>query len=114
MASEAITLLEGRRFSGPETMAETDWLDLGAYKTLSVAFDLLNQGVGSTPKLVIEHAAVARDDQFILLGTVDVALDGTEGMSYKFAGDFLRFVRWKVTGSISSPAAVAAYLVAKD
>ena len=96
-------------------MEREDWLDLGAYKTLSIEFRLLTPGSAATLTLAVEHAAIAQDDAFTPLSGATLVMTGTAQPSYVHAGNFLRFVRWKVAAAtVTEGAVVAVYIIAKD
>lgn len=117
MSSQALTLLDAATFSDSATMDRADWVDLGAYKELSIEFQLLKSGTVSSGafSLIIEHAAIPQDDAFLAVTGGTLPLTGTAQPSFVHVTGFLRYVRWRVSGpDVSESAVVAVHIIAKD
>ena len=86
-------------------------LDLQDYKTLQVHVHV-KVAANASQTLQLQHSAVNEDEAFVNLGTTyDIASTGNKIKSYD---EFLRYVRFKASGSISTQPTLTLAVVAKD
>jgi len=86
-------------------------LDLQDHKTLQVQVHV-KVAANASRVLQLQHSAVNEDDAFVNLGTTyDIASTGNKIKSYD---EFLRYVRFKASGSISTQPTLTLAVVAKD
>ena len=85
--------------------------DLEAYKKIHAQV-YVKVAANSSQTLQLEHSAVDDEDAFTNLGsTIDIASTGNKVSSIDA---FLRFVRIKASGSITTLPTLSIYLVAKE
>ena len=106
-------LLDQATVNDGDTLDLSGAPDLGEYHTLGLAITVHEAGDGTTPLLVVEHAAANAADRYGAFSTpTSVALDVT-GTTFFQVDAFLRWVRWTTSGSLSTPAVVSLDLIAK-
>ena len=116
MASKALTLLVAGPVPSAWTQDKEDAQDLGAYKTLEVAFEILALSSGGTDEdIFLEHAAVNEEGAYVRLAGAEatVSADGTMGTNYVQVNGFLRYVR-AATETLTASPVVGIRIVAKE
>lgn len=116
MASFYKRILDCRTLSSNDLMGILEALDLGAYKEIEIVLPLVRQGAGTNPKLVIKHAMVNEPDAYVGFATpYEVDLTQSNGtISWTHVPYFTRFVRWYVTGTLSTAPVVTVDILAKE
>ncbi len=85
--------------------------DLLGYKKLQVQV-AVKVAANASQTLQLEHSAVDDEDTFTSLGsTIDIASTGNQISEVE---NFLRFVRFKASSSISTQPTLSAYIIAKE
>lgn len=109
MAGRYLRLLDAYSPKPNEVQESDKVVDLGGFK--DVAFDcrVLKPGAGN---ILIEHAAVNEEGAFRPLSTA--TWDLSQGGSFVYITQFLRFVRWRTDANVASAPVVLIDLVAKE
>lgn len=107
-------LLDHETLSDGDELSGSDCLDLGAYGSLGFVLTVHEAGAGDAPVLIIEHAITNEDEAFVSFDpAIDFALDQA-GTASAMVVPFLRWVRWRVGGTLSSAATVSLSVLAKS
>lgn len=114
MASQANNLLSPRVLDSNYTQPEHEWIDLGAFRHLGAEVLVLTAGTGAdSEKVLIESAAIKDAASFRPVTGLEVKLN-TVGVSHVYADEFMRYVRVKVTGTVTGSPVVAVNIIAKE
>lgn len=114
MASKAVELLTPCKLSADWNQEERDAVDLGAFKELNVAIEIVCAGSGSTGQIFLQHAAINQDGQYIALTATQTAVT-TAGVNYYQVTGFMRWIRAATdSGSFSNDPVAGIRLIAKE
>jgi hypothetical protein len=111
MASAYRRLLEPRSFSSDENQPLFEAWDAGNFRVLEVDFCVLKTGTAGNLKL--QHAAINVEESFIDIATISADLTAS-GHDYQEVTKFLRYVRWKVDGTVTGSPVAFIDIIAKE
>lgn len=108
-----IRALDAATISDGDAIEPTGAIDLSEYRELHVFVRVIEAGTGDSPSLVLEHSSRGETDAYVPFSTpVQVDLSATGG-AWFYVPAFMRWVAWRVTGSLATPATVTVDIVAK-
>ena len=114
MTTLTTTVLDQVSLVDGDTMDLQEALDLGAYRTLGFVLTVHEAGVGDGATLVVEHAIDNVSTGYVSLEpAVEVSLDAARTVAFQVPA-FLRWVRWTVSGRLTTGATVSLSVIARD
>lgn len=106
-------LLNGDTLSDGDAAEPTGAVDLSDYRELHVYIRVSEAGAGDSPALLVEHSSRGESDTYVAFATpVNVDLTVAAGAWFHVPA-FMRWVAWRLSGSLSSAAVVTLDIVAK-
>lgn len=106
-------VLDASTLSDGDGAEPTHAVDLGEYRELHIFVRVTEAGTGESPTLVVEHSSRGETDTYVPFETpVSVDLT-TTGNTWVQVSGFLRYVAWRLTGTLSASAVVTLDIVAK-
>lgn len=111
MSNEYKRILPLRKLTGPAAQPESEAWDAGGYRLLELQFRFPKSG-SANGFLALEHSATNEPGSFVLIPGTSVELSTTGGVVS--VSNFLRFVRWVTTGTVSGDPLVQIDAVAKN
>lgn len=113
MAAHYTRILNGDTVNDGDAAEPTGAIDLSDYGELHIFARVSEAGTGESPSLVLEHSSRGESDSYVAFATpVQVDLSET-GSAWFHVPAFMRWVAWRLNGSLSSPAVVTLDIVAK-
>ncbi len=114
MSTFSARLLYRISIQSGDRMDLTQALDLLPFRELDIVITVLEAGVGESPRLVVEHAPQNEEGGYLSFPEpVDVALDAA-GSSWIRVTAFTRYIAWRSTGTLDSPATVSLDVLARS
>lgn len=108
MNNQSITMLKEGTVISDE---KGEVVDLGAFSKIHFQVRV-KVAANASQTLQIQHAAVNEDAAFLDIGTaLDIATAGTDEVQMD---NFLRYVRYLASGSISTQPTLSLYVIAKE
>lgn len=105
--------LDQRTFSAGDTMSLSEALDVGDYGSLELVITVEQAATGSSPALVVEHAALNGADRYLAFDPA-VSVDLTQtGTTWLHRSPFTRPLGWSLSGTLETDAVVSIDVVAK-
>ena len=106
-------VLEAATLSDGEAAEPTGALDLSEHRELHVYIRVSEAGAGDSPLLILEHSSSGEVDGYVAFAT-PVQVDLTAmGSAWFHVPAFMRWVAWRLSGSLSASAVVTLDIVAK-
>lgn len=91
----------------------TDAADYSGYRELEIFVRVTEAGLGDSPALVLEHSSRGEADTYVPFATpVTVSLAAT-GNAWFHVPAFMRWVAWRLTGTLEGSATVTLDIIAK-
>lgn len=113
MTTLTAVLLDRAALREGDTLSIDETVDLGAYATLGVVLTVHEAGAGEAPTLVVEHAITNEEDAFVPFDpAIEIALDAT-GTESAMKGQILRWLRWRIAGTLTGQATVSLAILAR-
>lgn len=113
MSALNVRWIDSHAFTQGEAMALRDALDLGAAIVLDVVVTVEEAGTGTTPQILLKHAARNATGDYMDFRT-PVAVDLTaSGQTWAHMDEFTRFLGWELSGTLDTNAVVSVDIVAK-
>lgn len=107
-------ILDRVTLDGSSVLDLSDTIDAGDGSTLGVLFIVHEAGSGESPKLSLEHSITNEEQGYVPFDTpMAVALD-TAATTVFLAPQYLRWLRWRLSGTLNDPAVVTLVVLAKS
>lgn len=105
--------LDAKTLEDGDSMALTEALDLGEYRTAEIVVNVESADEGGGATLVLQHAARNVNGAYLDFETpVSVALSAT-GATWVKVDRFTRFLGWSISGSLGGAVVVSVDVVGK-
>ncbi len=106
-------LLDRATLRDGDALSPDESVDLGAYTTLGVVLTVHEAGAGEAPVLVLEHAIQNEDEAFVGFDpAIEIPLDAT-GTQSAMKSQILRWLRWRISGTLTGQATVTLAILAR-
>lgn len=113
MSALNVRWIDSRALAQGDTMSLGEALDLGGATVLELVITVEEAGAGSSPQLVLKHAARNTAGDYLDFRTA-VAVDlSTAGQTWVHHDEFTRFLGWELSGTLDTGAVVSVDVVAR-